>query len=206
MSEALFEPQKLFASARLDRGAAQLGFAVLTTSVFSVLNQLLSRLLIGGRSEELQRALQRMTGGRPLPPAVEKLLLDANSGSPALLLLSALLSPVFALAFVYASAGVTHLFAVLFGQNRRGFPATFAAVAYAFAPFVLIALPGCGWLIAIVWSVVLTGIGMKATHGISTGGAVATVLVPYLVLCCAVCGLAILSGIALAQAMRGVGN
>lgn len=206
ISEALLDPHKLLASARLDRGAAQLGFAVLTTSVFSVVNQLLTRLLFSGRAEELQRALQRMTGGRPLPPGVEKLLLNANSSSPALLLLSALLSPLFALAFVYASAGVTHLFAVIFGQNRRGFPATFAAVAYAFAPFVLVALPGCGWLIAVVWCVVLTGIGMKATHGISTGGAVATALMPYLLLCCAACGASILFGMALAQTMKGMAN
>jgi len=206
MSEALFDPHKLFASARLDRGAAQLGFAVLTTSVFSVLNQLLSQLLFSGRAEELQRALQRMTGGRPLPPGVEKLLLNANAASPGLLLVSALLSPLFALVFVYASAGVTHLFAVIFGQNRRGFPATFAAVAYAFAPFALVALPGCGWLIAIVWCVVLTGIGMKTTHGISTGGAVATALTPYLILCCAACGVFILFGFALSQSMGGVAN
>jgi hypothetical protein len=110
------------------------------------------------------------------------------------------------LVFVYASAGVTHLFAVILGQNRRGFPATFAAVAYAFAPFALVALPGCGFPIAIVWCVVLTGIGLKTTHGISTGGAVATALMPYFLFCCALCGVAILLGLATAQAMKGVGN
>src|SRR5205823_9571322 len=41
VQQALFEPATLFASARLDRGAAQLGFAVLTGSVFSAVGQAL---------------------------------------------------------------------------------------------------------------------------------------------------------------------
>src|SRR5690348_11207020 len=45
MQQALFEPSRLFASARLDRGAAQLGFAVLTSSVFSAVGQIFDRLL-----------------------------------------------------------------------------------------------------------------------------------------------------------------
>ena len=44
--QALFEPGKLFAAARLDRGPAQLGYAVFTASVFWALGQLLSRALL----------------------------------------------------------------------------------------------------------------------------------------------------------------
>src|SRR5258708_24766359 len=43
IQQALFEPGKLFASARLDRGSAQLGFAVLTSSVFCALGQIFAR-------------------------------------------------------------------------------------------------------------------------------------------------------------------
>ena len=42
----------------------------------------------------------------------------------------------------------------------------------------------CGSPISLVWLIVLTGIGMKQTHRISTGGAAATVLAPYLLFCC----------------------
>ena len=71
-------------------------------------------------------------------------------------------------------------------QAKRGFAATFAACAYGCAPLVLLAIPECGSIVAVIWLVVLTGIGMKVTHGISAGGAAAAVLVPYFVLCCAI--------------------
>jgi hypothetical protein len=64
---------------------------------------------------------------------------------------------------------------------------------------VLLAVPACGSIIAVVWVIVLTSVGMKVTHGISTGAAAATVLAPYFVLCC-VLFLAIGS---LAMALRG---
>src|SRR5437016_1097437 len=45
LQQALFEPGRLFSSAQLDRGSAQLGFAVLTASVFWSIGQLLDRFL-----------------------------------------------------------------------------------------------------------------------------------------------------------------
>ena len=110
----------------------------------------------------------------------------------------ALLTPVISLIFVYLNAGFTHGVAVVLGQSKRGFPATFAACAYACAPLVLLAIPACGSAIAVVWLLVLTGIGMKETHRISPGGAAASVLVPYLVLCC----LTMAGTMALVMAMR----
>ena len=91
---------------------------------------------------------------------------------------------------LYVNAAVTHLFAVLLGQNKRGFAATFTACAYAFAPLVLFAIPGCGAPIAVVWAAILTGIGLKHTHRIGPGGAAATVIAPYVLVCCGGCALA----------------
>src|SRR5947207_3236571 len=39
VQQVLFEPARLFAAARLDRGSAQLGFAVLTAIVFGAIGQ-----------------------------------------------------------------------------------------------------------------------------------------------------------------------
>src|SRR2546430_1981724 len=88
--------------------------------------------------------------------------------------------------------GSTAAQALLFRQSKRGFPATLAACAYSFAPVVLFAIPACGSTIGLVWVAVLTGIGLKDLHGMSAGGAAASVLLPYLVLCCATCGLGVL--------------
>lgn len=177
---ALFEPGRLFRSARLDRGPAQLGFALLTSSVFWALGQLLERLLLAG---QMRRLIESMSGSQ-LPPVARRLLETQALSSPGAVIAFTLFTPVVSFLLIYLNAAVTHGFALLLGQAKRGFAATFAACAYASAPLVLLAVPGCGSIIATVWLIVLTGIGLKETHRISTGGAAASVLAPYLLFCC----------------------
>jgi hypothetical protein len=195
----LFEPSRLFASARVDRNAAQVGFAVLTASAFAIFGQILEHLLLAPQQEQIRKMLG---AAGELPPALQRYLELSQSSGPGTLLGIALFTPVVTLAFLYASAVITHGVGLVLGQSKRGFPATLAASAYGFAPFVLLALPGCGALIAVVWVAVLTGIGLKQLHGIGTGGATATVIVPYLVLCCVTCGLAALAATSLSKVMQ----
>jgi hypothetical protein len=125
-------------------------------------------------------------------PTLQKLMQIESDNSPRTTVLMALLTPLIVLVALYANAAVTHVFALLLGQNKRGFPATFTACAYAFAPLVLFAIPGCGAPIATVWAAILTGIGLKYTHRIGSGGAAATVIAPYVLVCCGGCALAAL--------------
>ena len=185
LQQALLEPGRLFASARLDKGWAQLGFAVLTTSVFWALGQVLEGLLLHGQRDAFRRLLPAMSDNPVAGPMLRRLLdMQAQASSTKALVLFALLAPVFSFVLLVANAAVTHAVAALLGQAKRGFPATLAACAYASAPLVLLAVPACGSIVAVIWLLVLTGIGMKVTHHISTGGAAASVLVPYLLLCC----------------------
>jgi hypothetical protein len=187
IQQALFEPGKLFASARLDRGSAQLGFAVLTSSVFWALGQIIERAVLSGQREQMRRLLGTLSGNADISPYLQKML-DAQTqvSSWGWVIALALFTPLFSLVLLYLNAFVTHAVALLIGQSKRGFPATFAACAYSCAPLVLLAVPACGSIISLVWLVVLTGIGMKETHRISTGGAAATVLAPYAILCCVI--------------------
>ena len=185
LQQALLEPGKLFASARLDRGAAQLGFAVLNTSVFWALGQLLERPLLMGQRDQLRRILEGMSGNPDVAPVVQRLLeAQLQAGSPSWVVALALLTPVFTFLLLYVNAALTHGIAVILGQAKRGFPATFAACAYACAPLALLAVPACGSIVGLIWLVALTAVGMKVTHRISTTGAAASVLAPYFVLCC----------------------
>ncbi len=169
MQLALLEPTKLFQAAQLDRGSDQLRFAVITTSVFWAIGQILERAVFSGqRSPMLQKLIDSQA--------------QANSWGATIGL--TIFTPIFAFIFIYLNAGITHGVALMLGQSKRGFPATFAACAYSCAPLVLLAVPACGSPISLVWLVVLTGIGMKQTHRISAGGAAATVLTPYFLLCC----------------------
>jgi hypothetical protein len=200
VQQALLEPGKLFASARLDQGSAQMKFAMLTFSIFSGVGQLLERATMTGQRNFWRRWLGMFSGNPDVSKMLEKMI-DPNApgNSWGWTLVFIVLAPVVALLLLYLNAAVTHGVALLLGQSKRGFAATFAACAYASAPLVLLAVPACGSVIAVIWLVVLTGIGMKETHKISSGGAAATVIAPYVLFCC----LIVSAGIVLALAMRG---
>jgi Yip1 domain len=195
--QALFEPGRLFRSARLDRGPAQLGFAVLTASAASIVEQLVEYFFLRNLTRTL---LQRLAASGPMAAYSQKLAASTPETSPRAAALLMLCTPLIVLVFVYLNAAVTHGAAALLGQARRGFAATFAACAYACAPLVLLALPACGSFVGLVWTVVLTGIGLQETHRMPTRSAAAAVLAPYALLCCGACALGVLGGMA---ALRG---
>ena len=185
MQQALLDPAGLFASARLDRGAAQLGFAVFTISLFWAAGQTIEGILLRGQRDQLRRMLASLSSSSDASPLLQRLIdAQTQASAPGWVIAFALLTPLFALVLLYVNAAVTHAIAALMGQAKRGFPATFAACAYACAPLALLAVPACGSLVAVVWLIVLTSIGMKVTHGISTGAAVTSALAPSLLLCC----------------------
>lgn len=182
---ALFEPGKLFSMVRIEDRASHLKFALWTGSIFWFIGQLLEKLMMTPTRELLQKLLSHLP--QAPPPWLMNLIDSGNQNNLRTTVLVGLLTPLVVFVFIYAQAGITHLAALLLGQNKRGFAATFAAAAYGLSPIVLFAIPGCGQLIGIVWIVVLTGIGLKHTHGMSVGGAVGAALSPYLLLCCFSC-------------------
>lgn len=188
LTQALFEPARLFRAARLDRGSAQVGFAVLTASVFWIAGDVVERVLFAAQREQMRRFLEPLRARGRISPWMWSLF-DSAQSSPGTFVLALAFVPLLVLVLLYVNAAVTHAAALLLGQAKRGFPATLAACAYAFAPFVLVAIPGCGSIVALLWTAILTGIGLKYTHGIRSGGAAATVLAPYVLLCCAGCAL-----------------
>jgi hypothetical protein len=188
LTRALFEPERLFSAVRLDRPRAHVEFAVLTASVFWIAGDVLERLVLAAQREQMRRLLEPLRSGGRAPPWAWSLL-DRAQGSTGGFVLSLAFVPLLVLAGLYLNAAATHAVALLFGQARRGFAATLAACAYAVAPFVLFAVPGCGWIVALLWTAVLTSIGLKHTHGIGTAGATAVALAPYVLLCCAGCAM-----------------
>jgi hypothetical protein len=195
--QALFEPGRLFRSARLDRGAAQAGFAVLTAGVPWFVGQTLDRFLVRPWTQHL---MERLGASGPFGPLLQRMAAAGYDNSARALLLVAVLTPLLVLVGLYANAAVSHAAALLLGQAKRGFAATFAACAYASTPLLLAAVPGCGAPVGLVWTAVLTAVGIKETHRIAAGRAAAVALAPYALLCCAACAVTVLAGFA----MRGV--
>jgi Yip1 domain len=186
VAQALFEPSRLLRTVRIENGAAHVWFALLTGSTFGIFNELIGRVAVS------PSRVRGMLGAGQLPPGldVDRLVAFLYPTTP-WFIVRILATPLFVLATLYVSASITHGFALLFRQSKRGFAATLAASAYGFAPAVLFAIPACGGAIAAVWIAVLTGIGLKELHGMRPGGAAASVLLPYVVLCCAGCGIGI---------------
>jgi hypothetical protein len=202
---ALFEPVKLFAQARLDRGRDHLWFAVLTGGAFLFVNQLLERILLAGQRERARQMIEELRRSGPSLPSWFQALVTRSTEPESIgtTIAVAALAPVMVFLGTYVNAAVTHASAMITGQAKRGFAATFTAVAYGTAPMVLLIIPGCGGLIALVWMIVLIAVGMRVTHGISTGGAAAAVLAPYLFLCCGTCLLTVAAVAIFGRSMVG---
>lgn len=80
-------------------------------------------------------------------------------------------------------AGVYHVCLLLLGASRRPFVDTFRVVCYAMGPQLFQIVPLFGGMVAWVWQLVLTVIGVKVVHTTSYGRSAVAVLLPML-LCC----------------------
>ncbi|MCG8468442.1 MAG: YIP1 family protein [Gemmatimonadetes bacterium] len=77
---------------------------------------------------------------------------------------------------------VLHLFVLMLGRQRRDLKATVRAISYAAGPAILGIVPVLGSLAGGVWTLVLTVIGIREAHRMTTGGALAVVFLPVVLL------------------------
>ena len=80
---------------------------------------------------------------------------------------------------------------MIVGGNRKGFEATFRAISYSYSAQLFNIVPFIGNFIGGIYLLILTIIGVREGHNISTGKAVLAVLLPLIV----VAGLGILMAI-----------
>ena len=93
---------------------------------------------------------------------------------------------------VFIASGIYHVMLLILGGARHDFEATFRVVCFAEATYLFMLLPFCGNVIAPVWGLVLTIIGLSHAHQIGGGKAAAAVLLPLVIFCCCCVGLALL--------------
>jgi hypothetical protein len=86
----------------------------------------------------------------------------------------------------FLSAGMLHLLLLMVRGGGGGFEATFRVVSYSCGTFLFMTIPFCGGMIAFVWNIIVSIIGLKETHGTTGGKASFAVLFPYLLCCAAV--------------------
>lgn len=91
-------------------------------------------------------------------------------------------APILMPVVLFIGAGISHLFVMLFVRPRNsGFWATFRVVSYVSVTSLVNWIPLIGGLIALVWGVVLSILGIREVHGTTTGRAALVVLVPVVI-------------------------
>ena len=90
---------------------------------------------------------------------------------PGVLIGTLFLGPLLVIFEVAVWAGLVHVTLLLLGGARRGFEATARTVCFAEAANLAKIIPFCGGVIAFIFFLVLSVIGVSETHGISRGKA-----------------------------------
>jgi len=172
----LFEPDQLFARMKCEGG---------------IVNPLQYALLVGGAGMfvgSIYNIIYQKVEGYPGfsgNHAIERLHLT-GSGVASELMLAIFLVPILVVLFTFIMSGLLHICLMILGGAAKSFETTFRVVCYSFGSAELFqVIPMCGWFIVIVWYAISTSVGIAKAHEISTGKAVAAVLLP-LMLCCGV--------------------
>ncbi|MEE9555289.1 MAG: YIP1 family protein [candidate division Zixibacteria bacterium] len=106
-------------------------------------------------------------------------------------------APILVIFSLFVTSGILHLIMLIFGWAKRDFEATFRAIAYAHGPILFYAIPMCGGLIGIIWTIVLSIIGLKHMQKTTGGKAALVYFLPIILCCCVVIALILIFGAAL---------
>jgi hypothetical protein len=109
---------------------------------------------------------------------VQKISDIASSIYMTLLIILVPLTIIFSL---FLGSIVTHLCLMVVGGNKKGFQTTFRAISYAFSGNLFAIIPFIGSTIGGIYFLILTIIGLRESHTISTGKAVLAVFLPLIV-------------------------
>jgi hypothetical protein len=167
---------------RVDQTGSAVLFGVIAYTIGSVFQAIYG--LVTGR--QMAILLERWVENVPDEQArMLRSLLETTSGAATAVQIA--LTPLFGVVFIYVIAATVHVLLLLFRGASRGFPATLTAVAYAFGLYLVLVVPACGSIVAVVWSVVAVVIGLGETQRCGPGKAALAVFAPLLLACACAC-------------------
>jgi hypothetical protein len=83
---------------------------------------------------------------------------------------------------VFLGSAIIHLCLMIVGGNNNGYKTTFRAISYSYSGYLFGIIPFIGLFIGNIYTFILTIIGVREGHGISTGKAILAVLLPAIVI------------------------
>jgi len=190
------QPTEFFRRVRVDRPGSAVLFGVLAGTFGTVVSAVYSFLSMSAAMSGMREMVQSMPAeqGRFMLAFVEGL-------GGKMQLFEALLAPVLWFITAYVAAAVLHLLLLLFKGAPRGFDATLTTVGYSMGLLVLLALPVCGFIVAVIWMLVVVIVGLGEAQRCGPGKAAAAVFAPVLLFCACCCGAGVLGG---AGAMKAI--
>ena len=162
---SVFEPAAFFADGPFDRAAVRpvlyyLVISVLTAALSLTWGALLPTTqpgLVGTLAEIMNVALPNGT----------------DTASSIGRLADFFLAPFWAVLYLIIASLVLHVFVLVLVPGRRSLTATVRTICYACGPGVFAIVPFIGGLVAGIWGIVLTVIGLREAHRTTTGRAFA---------------------------------
>jgi hypothetical protein len=178
------QPERFFARVRPDQPWSAILFGVLASTIGNVFASLYAWL----SGEQAIVALQQMV--EKLPEEEGKIWsLYAHALTGRAVLAQVVAWPVITFVLIYVAAALVHVVLLVLKGAHRGFDATLTAVAYVAGLLLLMAVPACGTLLAIIWALVSLVIGLGSIQRCGTGKSAAAVLAPFALVCICCCGL-----------------
>jgi len=190
-------PAEFFRRVRADQTGSAILFGVIATTVGQAVNALYSWLQFASGMVGFEQVMEKM------PQAQTRFFELYRANLPAFLLGSVVLAPVMTFISIYLAAGIVHLLLMLFRGAKRPFDATLTAVAYAEGLNLLMVVPGCGGLVALVWGLVVLIIGLGEIQRCGAGKAALAVFAPLILVCICCCGIA---GVVAPAFLKGLGE
>ncbi len=131
----------------------------------------------------ISEVMSTLVGLLGLPGLMELISGEAPAASgPAERLLTLGITVLLAAPGLFLAAGIAHVGVRLFGgDTNRGYEATLRAISYSSAAYLLGWKAYIGWL-AYLYGIVIEIIGLRELHGMSTGSAIAALIVPGLII------------------------
>ena len=151
----LLQPVETFQKARGDDAAPVMAYFVVLLIFYGLLSAIVS------------------AAGIMMNPVPSMLKLGSGAGDPVTVFFTVLFSVIIAWLFLVLIWGLwLHLFAYIMGA-RKGIMETEKAVIYGGTPFLILGwIPVIGMIIGGIWAIILTIIGLRELHQITTGKAV----------------------------------
>ncbi|HTN52204.1 MAG TPA: YIP1 family protein [Anaeromyxobacter sp.] len=195
------EPQRFFRRVRTDQTGSAVLFGVIAFTIGTAVET-----VYGWLAGQQMVVMAERISGYLSPEQGEAFRQAMRSVSGARSVAQIVLAPLLALAVIYLLSAVFHVALLVLKGAPRGFDATLTVVAYGAGLFLLLVVPACGSLIALVWVTVVAITGLAESQRCGTGKAAAAVLSPLLLFCVCCCGLGALVGLGSLKALMGQGN